>query len=107
MSIKSLSLDLAIIDDRHRNETLNAICRLFTDILEESKKINSKISINSESKLTAFDMDCPPPEILIHYLERLVSMGNIEESTLILLLIYVDRLSEKQAIQLNESNIYK
>ena len=41
------------------------------------------------------------------YIERIVSLANIEESTLVLTLIYADRICEKNRIQLNYLTVFK
>ncbi len=49
----------------------------------------------------------PPTITLQAYLERIMKYTNIEDSTLIISLIYLDRMCELNIIQMNNYNIHR
>ena len=48
-----------------------------------------------------------PPICINNYLERLVKYTKMENSTLVLILVYIDRLCDLNKIRLNYFNIHK
>ena len=92
-------------NDSHRKlpKELIIIADLLTDICEEStsnKDTNGPIIKHFLSK------KIPSVSIKI-YLERLAKYSKIENNTLLLILIYIDRVCEINKIRLNYFNIHK
>ena len=67
--------------------------------------------INQESKKekcpAIFGSKKPPSIAILAYLERIAKYTQIEESTLIICLIYIDRVCDLSKMQLNEFNIHR
>ena len=85
------------------SKTLKIISGLLTDICEENKII-------SEYKTYTFKrfLSKKIPNISIeNYLGRLQKYGKVNDSTIILVLIYIDRICNKNQIKLSYYNIHK
>jgi hypothetical protein len=54
-----------------------------------------------------FNSKKPPSISIQQYLERIVKYSKMEDSTLILTLIYIDRLCDLSQINLNDYNIHR
>ena len=82
------------------NSTLNSI-------IEENKNLkNFKEKILQQKKLVFYSPDIPPITIK-DYLYRIQSLTEVEDNTLILSLIYIDKICENASIILSEFNIHK
>ena len=87
---------------------INTISELLKNICEENKSIevnNENITINKKIKL--FMLKKIPSITIRDYLLRLSKYSKISESTLIFILIYIDRLCQKYKFKINYFNIYK
>lgn len=88
-------------------ELINAISETLTAILEENKKSkNDKEKIKSQSKLPFYAASVPQISIK-DYLIRIQTYSNIEKSTLVLSLSFIDRLCELTGIILTYHNIHR
>ena len=86
---------------------IEAISQTLTTILEENKKLsNYKEIVKNQSKI-AFSASSIPSITIKDYLIRIQTYSNIEKSTLILSLIYVDRLCEVADLTLTYYNIHR
>ena len=87
--------------------SFSVISSLLTEICEESK-LSSFSHSNSHSKLlNCFFLESIPEVPLHKYLLRLISYTQIEQSTLVIMLIYIDKLCSRYKLQLTYYNIYK
>ena len=86
---------------------VHSVSKLLLEILEENKSNQSIILVQIVHSNTAFDSVCAPTMSIKDYIERIVSLSKTEESTLILTLIFVDRICEKNRIQLNYFTVFK
>lgn len=87
---------------------INLIADLLKNICIEnnSKEVNIKnIAINQKIKI--FMLKKIPSISIKDYLLRLTKYSKISESTLIFILIYIDRLCQKYKLKINYSNVYK
>ena len=83
---------------------LESISSTLTKLLEEtSKKYHNLKKINLNS---VFNCTLVPQISLYDYLSRIVKYTNIEKSTLIISLIYIDRICQRN-FYINEHNIHK
>ncbi len=93
---------------------LNTIAELLTDICDESTKDKD----NNTSKLyihityiigiiKPFLSKKVPAITIKNYLERLIKYTKIESTTLVLILIFIDRVCDINKIRLNYFNIHK
>ncbi len=73
-------------------------------------KTKLKVIFNNlakETQKTIFSAKNPPSISINSYLERIVKYCKIEESTLIMTLIYIDRLCDYSQIIFGENNIHR
>ena len=95
------------INDEEEEEMLSERIKNFAKSI--SNIINELIDSNSknenENKNDIFDTKGIPDISLYEYLIRIISYSNCEENTLILSLIYIDKIAKIK--QLNKFNIYK
>ena len=95
------------INDEEEEEMLSERIKNFAKSI--SIIINELIDSNSknenENKNDIFDTKGIPDISLYEYLIRIISYSNCEENTLIISLIYIDKISKIK--QLNKFNIYK
>ena len=88
--------------------SLSVISSLLTEICEESKLSSFTNHNNTQSKLLKhFFLETIPQVSLHKYLLRITSYTQIEESTLVIMLIYIDKLCSRYKLQLTYYNIYK
>jgi hypothetical protein len=71
-----------------------------------SSNVNLKTIVNNEPK-NNFTAKKIPGIALDIYIERILKYSNIEESTLIIVLIYIDRLCENTGIKMSMYNIHR
>ena len=103
-------------------DLINSINIIITEIIEESqlkeKNKKEKTAHNSSDSLTTDELSKEDPTLLflsrkppkisiINYLERILRYSKIEESTLIIMLIYIDRLCDFNDLILNKYNIHR
>lgn len=87
-----------------RNKIINIISNLLNKICEQSPK---KLKEN-ENEITKPFLSKTIPSISIkNFFERICNLTKIENSTLILILIFIDRICEFNEIELNYFNIHK
>lgn len=93
---------------------LNTIAELLTDICDESTKDKDNNTSKLHIHITSFIVIIKPflskkvPAITIkNYLERLIKYTKIENTTLVLILIFIDRVCDINKIRLNYFNIHK
>ena len=80
------------------------IADLLTDICDESTNTKEAYVLTTIKPFLSKTV----PSISMHnFLERIVKYTKIETNTLILILIYIDRLCDKQKFRLNYFNIHK
>jgi hypothetical protein len=95
------------INDEEEEEMLSERIKNFAKSI--SNIINELIDSNSknenENKNDIFETKGIPDISLYEYLIRIISYSNCEENTLILSLIYIDKIAKIK--QLNKFNIYK
>ena len=83
------------------------ISSLLNSVIEENKNLkNYRAKISQQKKLIFYLEDIPLISIK-DYLHRIQSFAKVEDNTLILSLIYIDKICEKTSIILSEYNIHK
>ena len=86
---------------------INAISETLNLILEQNKSLeNYKDIIKQQSKM-AFSANSVPGISIKDYLIRIQTYSNIEKSTLIVSLIYIDRICENSNLNLTYYNIHR
>ena len=89
------------------NKTLiSSIALTLEKVIEENKSLNSyNKSIKDQSSMV-FSSSVPPKISLFDYLYRIQLYSEVDDSTLIIALIYIDRLCEISTIMLTPHNIH-
>jgi hypothetical protein len=92
---------------KNYKNTIAAISKILLEIIEDNisdREINDSIAKQKDSPFNAKKK--PVVEVKI-YLERIVRYTNLEESTLVLSLIYIDQLCSKNDFILTPLNIHR
>ena len=94
---------------RHENnlkkeEKLNKLELKIAEILTEISSQNSNVEYNQDDP---FSSKSPPKVTLQYFLGRIKKYSQIEKSTLIIILIYADRMCITSGIILNPHNIHR
>ena len=86
-----------------RYSLINTLSFLFTDICKE----NDILNLDNDKRIIPFLSKKNQSLSIKKYLLRLVKYTQVESSTLIAMLIYIDRLCEINDFTINSLNIYK
>lgn len=90
---------------------MKSIASVLQEIVNESEaeaSANKSGQPSKEEKSSASFWAKKPPSIsILGYFERIVKYSHIEDSTIIISLIFIDRLCEISNIQLNKHNIHR
>ena len=87
---------------------IQTIALIINDIIEENEDNTSKNLKNIEYKHESIFIGKGTPSISIEdYLKRIIKYTNLEESTLLICLIYLDRFINKTNTHLLRSNIHR
>lgn len=87
--------------EKERRLLLHSIPLLILEILEENKAKDVKTNDN------IFMAQYPPSVKITDYLERLAKYTKLENSTLIIMLIYLDRIADEFSNELTYKNIHR
>ena len=96
--------------DKNYKQLINILCKIIGDIIEKSVKYEQKLCKLNENKDDAQNFLCSKeiPNITItDYVRRFIKNTNPEPSTLILGVIYFDRICCNGNIILSFLNVYK
>lgn len=109
-SNSSVEVDIEEINVDEFEKPIYKIAQSISNILEKYIIVSNNIKIKRSSKeLSLFDIfyNDEIPEVSIYkYLQRIILYSNIEENTLVLSLIYIDRLCNKK-VPVNKYTIHK
>jgi hypothetical protein len=86
------------------------IVKSINSILEEIIHENmdkTKTKLRESQQNNSFYTKKIPSIPVVSYLERILKYSKMEESTLVLMLIYIDRLCENNNFLLTENNIHR
>ncbi len=86
---------------------VKALNKILKEIIEENSEESSNLPILEMQKKMAFNAKKPPAITIQAYLERIIRYTHLEESSLILALIYIDRVCDTQDLILSEFNIHR
>ena len=87
-----------------KGEKLNKLELKVSEILTEISSQNSNVEYNPDDP---FSSKSPPKVTLQYFFGRIKKYSQIEESTLIIILIYADRMCTTSGIILNPHNIHR
>ena len=92
------------------NEVINIVSEILEEIIGEYSKneINDDEEINEESTLMKSFISKNVPQITIkNYLKRIMKYSKPEPSTVIISLIYIDKVCENSNLKLTQFNIHR
>ena len=102
-TIKKNSSESNVVD----NKLLKAISITLTSILDQNKNFDNYKEIIKSQSSSVFSANFIPNISIYDYLERIKTYSKAEKSTLIIGLIYIDRLCNKAKITLTYYNIHR
>lgn len=88
------------------DKIISSISSILKDIIQENCE-KSKASMIEEQISTSFYTKKIPTISISSYLERILKYSKMEESTLIIMLIFIDKLCESSNFLLTENNIHR
>ncbi len=104
-SAPSSSAGLEVIGNK---KIVSAVVNILKEIVEDNKHNKGiKAETLEKQKRLSFYSKNPASITVGGYLERVLKYTHIEESTLIIALIYIDRMCELNSIFLVDSNIHR
>lgn len=86
---------------------ISAISETLSMILEQNKSLEDYKEIIKQQSKMAFSANSIPEISIEDYLIRIQTYSNIEKSTLIISLIYIDRICENSNLNLTYFNIHR
>ena len=90
------------------NKYIDIISEILDEIINENAAlINEDDNFENNSLINVFKCKKPPHISIKNYLKRLMKYSKPEPSTVILCLIYIDKVCENLNIQLNQLNIHR
>ena len=89
------------------NKLLKAISITLTSIIDQNKNLDNYKDIIKNQSQSVFSANFIPNISIYDYLERIKTYSKVEKSTLIISLIYIDRICNKAKITLTYYNIHR
>ena len=89
------------------NILIENISAILESLIEENKNLQNYHELISKQKNLIFNSPDIPSISIQDYLYRVHSFSEVEDNTLILALIYIDKICDISSIILSEYNIYK
>ena len=102
-TIKKDSSESNVLD----NKLLKAISITLTSILDQNKNLDNYKELIKNQSQSVFSANFIPNISIYDYLERIKTYSKAEKSTLIISLIYIDRICNKAKITLTYYNIHR
>lgn len=100
--------DTALSTDIHVNkELLSAVALTLKKVLDENKNLANYSKIKKEQSKLVFYSQRAPTITLYDYLYRIQLYSEVSDSTIIIALIYIDRICDSSIILLNSNNIHR
>ena len=89
-----ISVDNNLLLSINKDDIIKAINSIIEEIINENSD-PSKANLIENQKMTNFNTKRVPSISIINYLERILKYTKMETSTLIITLIYIDKICEK------------
>lgn len=97
---------LQVLSPLNKDSIVTSMISIITEIIRENME-PYKAKLREEQKLNSFFTKKIPSISIQGYLERILKYSKMEESTLILVLILIDKLSENSNFLLTDNNIHR
>ena len=90
------------------NKYIDIISEILDEIINENAAlINEDDNFENNSLINVFKCKKPPHISIKNYLKRLMKHSKVEPSTIIITLIYIDKICENSNVQLTNLNIHR
>ena len=92
------------------NEVINIVSEILEEIVNENEEneIHNNDNLYDESSIIKSFISKKPPQITIkNYLKRIMKYSKPEPSTVIISLIYIDKVCENSNLRLTQFNIHR
>jgi hypothetical protein len=89
------------------NRQVSKVTDILSEIVNENKKGNVNKDLIEKQKKYVFYAKHPVSISIAEYIDRIVKYTKVEESTVILALIYIDRLCDFNGFILTDRNIHR
>jgi hypothetical protein len=86
---------------------VQTVSHILTELVQDNKYQKVAKTVKEAQKKLPFYSKCAASVSLSEYLDRILRYTHIEESTLIIALIYIDRVCESHDLFLCEANIHR
>lgn len=107
-------MEQKIDTNKPKFELIKSIADILNEIVGENSPLEVDVNLKIRKALIQTDLPAsvfsskkPPSVSILSYLERIVKYTKMEESTLIVTLILIDRLCELNAVKLDRLNIHR
>lgn len=87
-------------------ELIKSINSILAEIINENMD-SSKAQLKEAQKSSSFYSKKIPSISILSYLERIIKYTKMEEASLIVMLIYIDKLCESNSFLLTENTIHR
>jgi hypothetical protein len=103
-----MTLDRRNSEDLWRKKhIITSLVQIFNEIITDNTSDQELTHIIIKQKRMAFTANKIPTITIYNYIERIIKYSRIDESTLILSLIYIDKACELNNLLLTEYNIHR
>lgn len=89
------------------DKTIHSIAKIFETLIQENKKIKDYKKILRSQASSPFSNKVKPPITLENYLSRIGEYSGVEASTMIIALVYIDRVVDSSHVIITEYNIHR
>ena len=96
----------SVLSNTDTDQLIKSITTIIIEIINENSE-PSKAMLREEQKDSPFFSKKIPSISIQSYIERLMKYTKMEQSTLILMLMYLDRLCEKTSFLLTHNTIHR
>lgn len=103
MSPKDEDYDLVSLN---KDDVVNSITAILSEIINENND-HSKNNLRDMQKNLSFFAKKIPSISVESYFERIIKYTKMEETTLVVVLMYIDKLCESSNFLLTENNIHR
>ena len=107
MSTTASQSTTSSVEVYNSKKIMKAVAHILGEIVSENKNLKANKEILEKQKKLSFYSKNPASISITGYLERVLKYTHVEESTLIIALIYIDRICEINDLIINESNIHR
>jgi hypothetical protein len=107
MSSSSVSTSSSVPEVYKSRKIMTAVSHILMEIVNENKNQNNNKDLVEKQKKLSFFSKSPASVTVSGYIERILKYTHVEESTLIIALIFIDRICELNELVLNETNIHR